>query len=188
MDVIGAMKARRSVRSYLPRKVEQEKLNAVLEAVRLTPSRHNDQNIRVIVVRDSALKQQIRQQAETQPMVEEADVLLVFCATDRTDFVMPCGQYGYVVDMSLATGFALLEAAEQGLDTCIICAFREDAVKDLLHVPASSVPPPHAVVNMQRHSTEEKIRSNFFFITSLLLFHILQSPVFTGNCHFCCPL
>ena len=65
MDVIGAMKARRSVRSYLPRKVEQEKLNAVLEAVRLTPSRHNDQNIRVIVVRDSALKQQIRQQAET---------------------------------------------------------------------------------------------------------------------------
>ena len=50
MDVIGAMKARRSVRSYLPRKVEQEKLNAVLEAVRLTPSRHNDQNIRVIVV------------------------------------------------------------------------------------------------------------------------------------------
>lgn len=93
MDVIGAMKARRSVRSYLPRKVEQEKLNAVLEAVRLTPSRHNDQNIRVIVVRDSALKQQIRQQAETQPMVEEADVLLVFCATDRTDFVMPCGQY-----------------------------------------------------------------------------------------------
>lgn len=42
MDVIGAMKARRSVRSYLPRKVEQEKLNAVLEAVRLTPSRHND--------------------------------------------------------------------------------------------------------------------------------------------------
>ena len=100
MDVIGAMKARRSVRSYLPRKVEQEKLNAVLEAVRLTPSRHNDQNIRVIVVRDSALKQQLRQQAETQPMVEEA--------------------------------------AEQGLDTCIICAFREDAVKDLLHVPASA--------------------------------------------------
>ena len=42
------------------------------------------------------------------------------------------------MDMSLATGFALLEAAEQGLDTCIICAFREDAVKDLLHVPASA--------------------------------------------------
>ena len=135
MDVMKAMEARRSVRSYLPDKVEQKKLDAVLEAVRLTPSRHNDQNIRVIVVRDSDLKKRIRQQAETQPMVEEADVLLVFCATDRTDFVMPCGQYGYVVDMSLATGFALLEAAEQGLDTCIICAFREEAVKELLDIP-----------------------------------------------------
>ena len=48
---------------------------------------------------------------------------------------MPCGQYGYVVDMSLATGFALLEAAEQGLDTCIVCAFEEDAVKRVLGIP-----------------------------------------------------
>lgn len=137
MDVIKAMEARRSVRRYLPRTVEEEKLAAVLEAVRLTPSRHNDQNIRVIVVRDPQQKARIRQQAQTQPMVEEADVLLVFCATDKTDFIMPCGQYGYVVDMSLATGFALVEAAEQGLDTCIVCAFQEDAVKEVLGIPAS---------------------------------------------------
>lgn len=76
------MKARRSVRSYLPRKVEQEKLNAVLEAVRLTPSRHNDQNIRVIVVRDSALKQQIRQQAETQPWWRKQ--MYFWCSALRT--------------------------------------------------------------------------------------------------------
>ena len=61
--------------------------------------------------------------------------MLVFCATGALDFLMPCGQYGYVVDMSLATGFALLEAAEQGLDTCIVCAFQEDAVKKVLGIP-----------------------------------------------------
>lgn len=86
------MAARRSVRSYTPRKVEEDKLERVLEAVRLTPSRHNEQNIRVIVVREEALKKKICQQAKTQPMVEQADVLLVFCATDQTDFMMPCGQ------------------------------------------------------------------------------------------------
>lgn len=138
MDVLEAMKARRSVRQYLPRKVEEEKLGHILEAVRLTPSRHNDQNIRVIVVRDPEKKKQIRELAETQEMVEQADVLLVFCATDKTDFVMPCGQYGYVVDMSLATGFVLLEAAEQGLDTCIVCAFQEEAVKKVLEIPDSA--------------------------------------------------
>ena len=135
MNVMEAMQARRSVRKYLPRKVEAEKLQAVLESVRLTPSRHNDQNIRVIAVQDEAVKKQLREQGQTQPMVEEAGAVLVFCATGALDFVMPCGQYGYVVDMSLATGFALLEAAEQGLDTCIVCAFEEDAVKRVLGIP-----------------------------------------------------
>lgn len=135
MNVMEAMQARRSVRKYQSRPVEAEKLMAVLEAIRLTPSRHNDQNIRVIAVQDPALKKQLREQGETQPMVEEAGVVLVFCATGALDFLMPCGQYGYVVDMSLATGFALLEATEQGLDTCIVCAFQEDAVKKVLGIP-----------------------------------------------------
>ena len=135
MDVIKAMRARHSVRKYLPKKVEDEKLEKILESIQLTPSRHNEQNIRVIVVRDHKVKKQIREKAGTQPMVEEADVLLVFCATGATDFVMPCGQYGYVVDMALATGFALVEAAEQGLDTCIVCAFQEQAVKEVLGIP-----------------------------------------------------
>ena len=53
------MEFRHSVRSYTSRKVEEEKLEKVLEAVRLTPSRHNEQNIRVIVVRDAAVKKEI---------------------------------------------------------------------------------------------------------------------------------
>ena len=84
------------------------------------------------------MKKEICRRAETQPMVEQADVLLVFCATDKTDFIMPCGQYGYVEDMALATGFSLVEAAEQGLDTCIVCAFQENAVKELLQIPESA--------------------------------------------------
>ena len=135
MNVMEAMQARRSVRKYLPRKVEAEKLQAVLESVRLTPHRQNEQNICVIAVQDEAVKKQLREQGQTQPMVEEAGAVLVFCATGALDFVMPCGQYGYVVDMSLATGFALLEAAEQGLDTCIVCAFEGDEVR--MTAPAS---------------------------------------------------
>lgn len=138
MHVMDAMRKRKSVRSYQPRKVEEEKLTQVLEAARLTPSRHNDQNIKVIVVRDAETKREIREKGKTQPMVSEADVLLALCATDRTDFVMPCGQYGYVVDMALATGFMLLEACEQGLDTCIVCAFDEIAVKKILCVPENA--------------------------------------------------
>lgn len=135
MNVLDAMQNRCSVRHYLPHEVEEEKLQSVLRSVQLTPTRHNDQNIRVIVVRDPILKQHIRESAQTQPMVEEADTLLVFCATDATDIIMPCGQYGYVADTFLAVAFTLLEAAEQKLDTCIVCAFSEGAVKQVLKIP-----------------------------------------------------
>ena len=135
MQTLEAMRARRSTRAYRPKKVEEEKLNAILETVQLVPSRHNDQNIRCVVVRDPEVKKQIREQAECQSMVEEADVLLAFVATDKLDFVMPCGQYGYVADMYLALGYAILEAADQGLDSCIVCAFKEEPVKKLLGIP-----------------------------------------------------
>ena len=115
MNVMEAMQARRSVRKYLPRKVEAEKLQAVLESVRLTPSRHNDQNIRVIAVQDEAVKKQLREQGQTQPMVEEAGAVLVFCATGALDFVMPCGQYGYVV--GYVSGHRLCAAGSSGAGT-----------------------------------------------------------------------
>lgn len=146
MQTLDAMRTRRSVRSYLPKKVEDEKLNRILETVQLVPSRHNDQNIRCIVVRNPELKKQIREQAECQSMVEEADVLLVFVATGMLDFVMPCGQKGYLADMYLALGYAILEAADMELDSCIVCAFKEDPVKSLLNIPSEMRVPCMAVI------------------------------------------
>lgn len=67
MNVMEAMQARRSVRKYLTRKVEAEKLQAVLESVRLTPSRHNDQNIRVIAVQDEAVKSSFGSRVRPSP-------------------------------------------------------------------------------------------------------------------------
>lgn len=67
MNVMEAMQARRSVRKYQSRPVEAEKLMAVLEAIRLTPSRHNDQNIRVIAVQDPRLKSSCGSRARPSP-------------------------------------------------------------------------------------------------------------------------
>jgi nitroreductase len=41
MNVMDAIKTRKSVRAYLARPVEDDKLNAVLEAARLAPSASN---------------------------------------------------------------------------------------------------------------------------------------------------
>jgi len=52
MDVMDAINTRKSVRSYLARPVEDEKLNAVLEAARLAPSVSNLQEWRFVIVRE----------------------------------------------------------------------------------------------------------------------------------------
>jgi nitroreductase len=56
MDVLEAIKKRRSVRNYLDKPIEEEKLNAVLEAGRHAPSAGNRQEWRFIVVRDPETK------------------------------------------------------------------------------------------------------------------------------------
>ncbi len=166
METLAAMRTRRSVRQYSQKKVEEEKLNAILETVRLVPSRHNDQNIRCIVVRDPEVKKMIREQAECQPMIEEADVLLVFVATGMLDFVMPCGQYGYLADMYLALGYAVLEAADQGLDSCIVCMFQEKTVKRILGVPDEYRIPCMAVIGYGDDSSPRRIKKELSELVS----------------------
>lgn len=52
MNFLDLVKARCSVRSYEPRPVEQEKLDYILECVRLAPSAVNFQPWRFAVVTD----------------------------------------------------------------------------------------------------------------------------------------
>ena len=59
MDVMNAIKTRKSVRVYLARPVEDEKLNAVLEAARLAPSASNRQEWRFVIVREPETRKKL---------------------------------------------------------------------------------------------------------------------------------
>lgn len=135
MEIMEALRGRQSVKSYLPTPVEEEKLQRVLEAGRLAPSAFNHQYRRFVVVKDPALKKRIREEAGAQPMIEQAPVVIVLCATEQNDFVMPCGEKNYPIDMALCGAYMMLEAYELGLGTCWIGAFDSDAVKKILGVP-----------------------------------------------------
>jgi hypothetical protein len=59
MGVMEAIKTRKSVRAYLDRPVEDEKLDSVLEAGRLAPSASNRQEWRFVVVREQEAKRKL---------------------------------------------------------------------------------------------------------------------------------
>ena len=134
MDVMEAIRKRRSVRGYLDREVEDDKLKAVLEAGRLAPSAHNGQEWKFVVVKDKALREKLSEAAKGQKFVAEAPVVIAACAVE-TEKVMSCGQTAYPIDLAIAVDHMTLKAVEEGLGTCWIGAFYEDRVKPVLGIP-----------------------------------------------------
>ena len=133
MDLMQAIRTRRSIRSFLDKSVEEEKLLAVLEAGRLAPSARNMQDWRFIVVRDAATRQRLAKVARDQQFVGQAPVVIAACGT--SDLVMTCGQPAYAIDVAIAVDHMTLAAASLDLGTCWIGAFYEDKVKEILGVP-----------------------------------------------------
>lgn len=84
MEVMEAIKNRRSIRSYQNKKVEEEKLSLILEAGRLAPSASNRQEWKFIVVRDKNTREKLSIAAHQQKFVGEAPVVIVACAATET--------------------------------------------------------------------------------------------------------
>jgi len=134
MDVFEAINKRRSIRKYNTIKVEDEKLEKILEAARIAPSAANRQEWKFIVVKDQETRDKLVEAANGQKFVGQAPVTIVGCSTE-SERVMPCGQYAYTVDLSIAVSFMILEATELGLGTCWLGAYDEEAVKKVLDIP-----------------------------------------------------
>jgi nitroreductase len=134
MNVMEAIKTRYSLRNYQNKPVEQEKLDAILEAARIAPSARNVQEWRFIVVRDENTRKALSKAAKNQVFVAEAPVVIACCAV-KTDYIMTCGQLAYPIDLAIAIDHMVLKAIEEGLGACWIGAFYEDQVKDILKIP-----------------------------------------------------
>ncbi|WP_077368160.1 nitroreductase family protein [Anaerosalibacter sp. Marseille-P3206] len=134
MDVLSAIKGRRSIRKYSSEPVEDEKLLKVLEAARLSPSARNVQEWKFIVVKDQETREKLTNEAICQPFVGEAPIILVCCGKE-TSGLMKCGQPRYTIDVSIATAYMVLEAYELGLGTCWLGSFDENKVKEILDIP-----------------------------------------------------
>lgn len=134
MNVIDAIKTRKSVRTYRDQLVEEDKLKAVLEAGQLAPSASNRQEWRFVIVREVETRKKIAQAAGNQDFIAQAPVVIVACA-DTNEHVMRCGQACYPIDVAIALDHITLAAVELGLGTCWIGLFDEKKVKSILGIP-----------------------------------------------------
>lgn len=136
MNIYELIQKRRSIRSYLPDMIEEDKLKRILEAGRLAPSGKNAQAWKFIITRDSKLKEKLVEACKGQEFVGEADCVITVCV-DESKVYQHHGGYmtSFAVDGAIALEHMILAATEEGLGTCWIGAFYEDKVRKILGVP-----------------------------------------------------
>ena len=139
MDFLKLVKDRYSCRAYEARSVEKEKLDYVMECVRMAPSAVNKQPWRFHVVcreEDRAKLQQCynREWFTTAPMYIIASVL------HDEEWVRADGKHHGDIDIAIAVEHLCLAATEQGLATCWVCNFDAPLCNTLFDLPESEEP------------------------------------------------
>jgi nitroreductase len=134
MEVLDVIRNRRSIRSYIERPVEDEKLSRVLEAGRISPSAANLQPWDFVVVQDEAAKARLSS-AYTRAWFIKAPVIIVVCATPAKGWRRSDGEEFWKIDAAIAMQSMVLAATAEGLGTCWIGAFDEEKAKAALGIP-----------------------------------------------------
>jgi nitroreductase len=134
MNVSEAIRTRRSIRNYLNKPIEKEKLLKILEAVRLSPSAANNQPWTFVVVTNLEARQNLRAAYDREWFIS-APVIIVACADPDKSWRKFDGEEYWKVDVAIAMQDLALAAWEEGLGTCWVGAFREDDVKKALGIP-----------------------------------------------------
>jgi len=138
MDVLEAIKGRRSIRAFKRKKVTQETVEKLLDAARWAPSAGNIQPWEFIVIRKPEIKRALAEAALDQTFIEEAPVVIVVCANENRS------SQGYGVrgktlyciqDTAAAIQNIHLAAYSLGLGACWVGAFREEEVGEILKIP-----------------------------------------------------
>ncbi len=136
MDLMDAIKGRRSIRRYKAMPVPDDLLREVLIAARYAPSANNAQPWRILVVRDEDTKLKLVAAANGQKFIAQAPVVLVICGIPDEAFQTVGGYMSsHVIDASIAMDHLTLMAHATGLGTCWIAWFKEDKVREALSIP-----------------------------------------------------
>ncbi|GAB4485403.1 MAG: nitroreductase family protein [Thermodesulfovibrionales bacterium] len=149
MDLNEAISTRRSVRRFLEKDVSEESVQALIEAVRMSPSWANMQCWKFISVRDAGARQKLSELTYVESFfaplgykvnpakkgIAEAPVVLVACADPRRSGVLWDQNY-YMTDIGIASQTLMLVAHAAGLGTVFVGVFDEAGVKAVLGIPA----------------------------------------------------
>jgi nitroreductase len=143
VSFLDLVKKRRSTRNFSSTPVDRGKLKRCLEAARLAPSACNGQPWRFIVVESVPLREILAERAfsgvhSMNAFAKKAPVLVAVVTLPTRSPAAFAGllrRFSYpLIDIGIACEHFVLQATEEGLDTCWLGWFNERAVKKILNL------------------------------------------------------
>lgn len=135
---------RRSIRRFLEKPVDREKILTCIEAARLAPSADNVQPWRFLVIDDPEIKNKLAKEVFSgiyfiSKFASKAPVLILILA--RLDII--ANRIGkqiqnisyYLIDIGISGEHFVLQAEELGLGTCWIGWFNPRKARKILKIP-----------------------------------------------------
>lgn len=138
------VEGRRSIRRYIDRPVEREKILRCLEAARLAPSADNSQPWRFLIIDDADLKRRFCDEVfsgiySVSKFAKKAPVLIVILARLHIIAHRVGKQiqniHFHLLDIGIAGEHIVLQAEELGLGTCWIGWFNARKARKILNIP-----------------------------------------------------
>jgi nitroreductase len=127
MDVLEAIKGRRSVRKYTQEPVSEEQVNQILEAGRWAPSRGNSQPWKFIVLEDTQIRKELAEAIPNGKFLAEAPQGIAI-VIDPKSSKHPEQEGAAAIQNMLLTAHAL------GLGTCWISVYGTDCEQKAKHI------------------------------------------------------
>ena len=162
MNFMEIANIRQSCRSYDPeREVEQEKLEAVLEAARLAPSACNGQPYHFTLCRGQTAKA-VAEATQGMGMNRFATQAPVMIVVSDEPYVKSAalgvklkGTDYRSIDIGIATAYLTAEAAVQGLGTCILGWLDDEKIRKICGLNQ----PVRLVITLGYAKKDDKLRT-----------------------------
>jgi nitroreductase len=137
MDALECIATRRTIRKFLDIPVEFEKVGNVLDAGRYAPSAGNLQDWKFILVTDDKMRQEVAKACVEQFWLATAPVIIIVCTEpERTKrFYGKSGEKYSIQNGAAVVQNMLLAAHAEGLGSCWVGAFEDEAIKRLFNIP-----------------------------------------------------
>ena len=143
METFECIQSRRTIRKFLDKPLEWDKVMDILGAGRLAPSAGNQQNWKFVVIREKVNKKKISQACFDQDWMIGAAVHIVVIGEPEkaeTTYGARGARLYTIQNCASAITNMLLAAHDLGIGACWVGAFDEELIRRTINLPPTVTP------------------------------------------------